>query len=168
MVKVINKNMTKAMYRMGNYVTGSEFLNADTYQIIRVDMSADEPLYTVSKCEFNEDIEIYLADDIHFAVWESEVEFSKKITAFQSAAVGKMEVPELEALGYSYFKNQKSLEITSIFAGCVNKQDEHNMIRLFEETSYKMWKYLSQEKRDEFIAKVFDEFDWLPFAAAHF
>jgi hypothetical protein len=164
-----DSNKTKAMYRVGNYVTGSAYSHTCVYQIIRVDVSADEPLYTVSECEFNEDIEIYMDADLPtIRVWESEVEFSKEITAFNSAATGRMQAPELEALGYSYFRRQKILELSSIFDGVSLYDTRLDMINLFERKSYKTWKCLSQEKRDEFIAKVFDEFDWLPFAAAHF
>jgi hypothetical protein len=156
-----DSNKTKAMYRVGNYVTGSAYSHTCVYQIIRVDVSADEPLYTVSECEFNEDIEIYMDADLPtIRVWESEVEFSKEITAFNSAATGRMQAPELEALGYSYFRRQKILELSSIFDGVSIYDTRIDMINLFERKSYKTWKCLSQEKRDEFIAKVFDEFDW--------
>lgn len=165
-------NKTQPMYRVGNYVTVMRGYDRETYQILRVEECCcplDGPLYTAVKCEFNELLEAYTPADLPtIGAWEKDLEFSKKITAFNSAATGRMQAPELEALGYSYFRRQKILELTSIFAGCIDKEEELDMINLFEKRSYKKWKCLSQEKRDEFIVKVFDEFDWLPFAAAHF
>tara|TARA_R110002050_G_scaffold201401_1_gene336570 strand:- start:93 stop:1040 length:948 start_codon:yes stop_codon:yes gene_type:complete len=144
------------------YQIGALVLNrGEVYSVTKFKKTTGiEPFYEVklidaSRYENTGSREESLTSDV-YCFYESELELALKDA---ETYLLRLAFPGLEALGYKCFRTDKRTGLLKLFPE--RECDNRTIVEMYEEKSYKMWKNFSKEIRDEFIARVVGDYEYL-------